>query len=32
VYFEPSAGLVVEESFTTQTTYGINTFIDLTMQ
>ena len=32
VYFEPSAGLVVEESFTTQTTYGTNTFIDLTMQ
>jgi flagellin FlaB len=32
VYFEPAAGLVVEESFTTPTTYGSNQFIDLTMQ
>jgi len=32
VYFEPAAGLVVEESFTTPTSYGINDYIDLTMQ
>jgi archaellin len=32
VYFEPSAGLVVEEAFTTPSTYGTSTFIDLTMQ
>jgi archaellin len=32
VYFEPAAGLVVEEAFTTPTTYGTNQFIDLTMQ
>jgi archaellin len=32
IYFEPAAGLVVEESFTTPTTYGTSTFIDLTMQ
>jgi len=32
VYFEPAAGLVVEESFTTPTTYGTMQFIDLTMQ
>jgi len=32
VYFEPAAGLVVEESFTTPSTYGTNQFIDLTMQ
>ena len=32
VYFEPAAGLIVEESFTTPSTYGTNQFIDLTMQ
>jgi len=31
VYFEPVAGLVVEESFTTPTSYGTGLFIDLTM-
>jgi flagellin FlaB len=32
VYFEPSAGLVVEESFTTPNSYGSNQYIDLTSQ
>jgi len=32
VYFEPTAGLIVEESFTTPAAYGNNQFIDLTMQ
>lgn len=30
VYFEPASGLVVEESFTTPTSYGTNRYIDLT--
>ena len=32
VYFEPAVGLVVEETFTTPTSYGLGQFIDLTMQ
>jgi len=31
IYFEPGAGLTVEETFTTPNSYGTNQFVDLTM-
>lgn len=32
IYFAPPSGLTVEETFTTPNAYGVNEFIDLTMQ
>ena len=32
IYFAPAQGLTVEETFTTPNSYGVNEFIDLTMQ